>query len=159
MKRKNISLPTLQVAATAFLAGTANAAPYCVEKATSEVVATHACPLDHDAADFSTVEGPPDAEVGSVVRRSEDLSDDEREVRELEDATKEALKVLKLVAGGFGGRECDPNRVCSLFGGTPGPGFGHGGHWGGGGFVAIGGGGGGSGGSGGRTRGSGSRGG
>lgn len=153
MKRKNITLPTLQVAATAFLAGSANAAPYCVEKSTSKVVATHACPLSRDAADYSTVEGPSGSDVGSVVRRDDDMGDDEQELAE---ATEKALKVLKLVAGGFGGRECDPNRVCSLFGGTPGPGFGHGGHWGGGGFVAIGGGGGGSGG---RPRGSGSRGG
>lgn len=158
MTRKNIALPTLQVAATAFLAGTANAAPYCVEKSTSKVVAAHACPLDRDTADFSTVEGPPGAEVDSVVRRSEDLSDDEREAQELRAEAEKTLKVLKLVAGGFGGTgaRCERDRVCSLFGGTAGPGFGGGGHWGGGGFVAIGGGGGGSGG---RVRGSGSRGG
>ena len=153
MTRKNIALPTLQVAATAFLAGTANAAPYCVEKSTSKVVAAHACPLDRDTADFSTVEGPPGAEVDSVVRRSEDLSDDEREAQELRAEAEKTLKVLKLVAGGFGGTGA---RCGSLGGGPAGRGWGGGGPWGGGGFVAIGGGGGGSGG---RVRGSGSRGG
>lgn len=114
MKRTHISLPSLQVAATAFLATTCQAEHhYCVDQSTSEVVAAENC--EGDVETFTTVKGRSDAAVGDVLARREDtddkLSDDLGVVAEF----VQRFKMMGPVAGGFG---CD----CSDSGGRGGTG-------------------------------------
>ncbi|KAK4038773.1 hypothetical protein C8A01DRAFT_37262 [Parachaetomium inaequale] len=113
MKRTHITLPSLQVAATAFLALTCQAAAelYCVDKATSEVVAAENC--EGDVGDFATVDGAPGAALGAVIAKRQDTDDDDnnnKSKRDLEFIAEAAAKLaeLKLVAGGFGnGGACE----------------------------------------------------
>ena len=111
MKRTHITLPSLQVAATAFLAVTCQAELYCVDKTTSEVVAAENC--EADVGDFTTVDRAPGAALGAVVAKRQDTDDDHdkgKSKRELEFVAELSAKLaqLKLIAGGFGNRgNCD----------------------------------------------------
>jgi uncharacterized membrane protein YgcG len=139
MKRTHITLPSLQVAATAFLALTCQAELYCVDKKSSEVVAAGNC--DGDVEDFTTVEGAPGAALGAVVAKrqstDDDTDDDDDDIdskfrRKLELIRDVAARVaeLKLVAGGFGHRDSCRCSSSSGNGGNGGSG-GSGGHGGG----------------------------
>jgi uncharacterized membrane protein YgcG len=146
MKRTHITLPSLQVAATAFLALTCQAELYCVDKTSSEVVAAGNC--DGDVEDFTTVEGAPGAALGAVVAKrqvtDDDSDDDDGDIdtkfkRKLERIREVVARVeeLKLYAGGFGNRN---TCRCSKSGGNGGNGGsgGSSGGGGGGGFVVVG---------------------
>ena len=144
MKRTHITLPSLQVAATAFLALTCQAELYCVDKKGSEVVAAGNC--DGDVEDFTTVEGAPGAALGAVVAKRQSTGDDTDDDddddidtkfrRKLELIREAAARVaeLKLVAGGFGHRDACRCSNSGRNGGNGGSGGSGGG--GGGGFVA-----------------------
>lgn len=89
--KHHIALPTLQLAAAAFL--TASATPidskYCVKADTNTVVAIDKCVGDHKG--FSLVEGPPDVKFGPGLPPATETKKEELET------------------GGFGrrGTECD----------------------------------------------------
>lgn len=108
--RSHISLPSLQVAATAFLATTCGAEElYCVDKSTSEVVAAENC--EGDVENFANVEGPADTAVGDVLmKRDDDDDDDDSKLRDdLEIVAEFAQRLgqMKLITGGFGQDSCD----------------------------------------------------
>jgi hypothetical protein len=142
MKRKHITLPSLQVAATAFLAlncSQAVAERYCVNKTTSKVVAAENC--EGDVGDFTTVDGAPDAALVAVIAKRQDTDDHDEDDKikskrdsELMEFTAKLI-YLKLVAGGFGnGGGCD----CSSSGGqNSGSSGGHSGGSGGGGSGVV----------------------
>ncbi|KAI1465469.1 uncharacterized protein F4812DRAFT_466443 [Daldinia caldariorum] len=97
MKRKNLALPTLQVAAAAFFAagvvGVAEAKTYCVDEA-NKVVAKVECDSDgaHAAGQFFLHQGPPGLAVGQAIPPPAEPSH---------------------VSGGFGRRsddDCDPHK-------------------------------------------------
>lgn len=118
MPRTHITLPSLQVAATAFLAFTSgcHAELYCVDKATSEVVAAENC--EGDVGDFTTVEGAPNTALGAVIANRQDTNDDDddddidvdkykRDVKTIAEVAAR-MNQMKLVTGGFGNRDtCD----------------------------------------------------
>lgn len=112
--KHHITLPTLQVAATAFLAATCQAQTdhvYCVNTTTSEVVASENCEGDLDGEDFAMVDGPADVPLGVVIEGRASPDDDENALKDLETVVKFGAKMraMKLVIGGFGrnGDTCD----------------------------------------------------
>lgn len=115
MKRTHILLPSLQVAATAFIAFTlgCHAEPYCVDKTTSEVLAAENYERDGDS---TVVKGPLDAALGAVTAKRQDTNgddDDDIDVDKYKRGLKEVatrMDQMKLVTGGFGNRD---TCVCS----------------------------------------------
>ncbi|KAI0847054.1 hypothetical protein F5Y00DRAFT_124530 [Daldinia vernicosa] len=94
MKRQHIALPTLQVAAAAFFATAASvqAETYCVDGATTKVVAKTECDNLHAGGQFFLHQGPPGLTVGEAIPPPADPGH---------------------VSGGFGRRSddnCDPNK-------------------------------------------------
>jgi hypothetical protein len=70
MKRKHITLPTLQIAAAAFLIMTCQANTYCVDGSSNAVVAENKCNGAQPGEEFTLVEGPPGVTPGSVIPKS-----------------------------------------------------------------------------------------
>lgn len=123
MKREHVTLPTLQLAATAFFALNCQAKPYCVNKSTSEVVETENCHSNGDMGDFTMIDAPPDDTFGAAIERRDNTdmtADDLAAMAELVNK----IYLLKLAAGGFGKRgsscSCDSS---GQRGGSGGGGF------------------------------------
>ncbi|KAI1500658.1 hypothetical protein F5X99DRAFT_429325 [Biscogniauxia marginata] len=103
MRREQITLPTLQLAAATFFAVTCHAETYCVDQA-SKVVAKPNCDAGHAPGDFFLVQGPPDAAIGTVIPSGQKVG------RETLAERRAAMMADKgFVSGGFGKKDDDDN--------------------------------------------------
>ncbi|KAL2877486.1 hypothetical protein SGCOL_007230 [Colletotrichum sp. CLE4] len=110
MKTQHITLPTIQIAAAAFFAASADAKAYCTDSA-GKVVAQASCDGTAPANTFFLAEHEgDDLQLGNVI--AEDKVDASHSVaRDLE--ALEAAAEAEQVSGGFGRRspqrQCDPS--------------------------------------------------
>ncbi|KXH50279.1 hypothetical protein CNYM01_12200 [Colletotrichum nymphaeae SA-01] len=114
MKTQHITLPTIQIAAAAFFAASAEAKVYCTDTA-GKVVAQASCDGTQTANTFFLAEHEgDDLQLGDVI--AEDKVDASRSavaVRDMEALEVEAEDEAEQVSGGFGRRspqrQCDPS--------------------------------------------------
>ncbi|SPO06074.1 uncharacterized protein DNG_08763 [Cephalotrichum gorgonifer] len=102
MKRRHVALPTLQAAATAFLATSCQATPlYRADETSSGLVASTNGDNERDVEEFSTLEAHPDQSLDADLRKRDELAEQSLDL------------LLSLIRGGFGTRSCAVSPVCS----------------------------------------------
>ncbi|KAI3554840.1 hypothetical protein CPAR01_16163 [Colletotrichum paranaense] len=114
MKTQHITLPTIQIAAAAFFAASAEAKVYCTDTG-GKVVAQASCDGAQPANTFFLAEHEgDDLQLGDVIAEDKvDASHSAVAARDLDALEVEAEDEAERVSGGFGRRspqrQCDPS--------------------------------------------------